>query len=154
MDILVRVVCDKRLAICYFILIHYLDATNIHYFQLNQNGIFHSKIPLRNLQFWFPIFFVLLSLGHATSTARATLKHNVVSRLRYFHFHFSSLTETLICASPPSISGAFHSSLSNSRIPSIFLFGYSEILFICFLKFGRKRRKFERKMARLLWKSL
>ena len=30
----------------------YLDATDIHYFQLNQNGIFHSKIPMRKpLQF-------------------------------------------------------------------------------------------------------
>lgn len=90
----------------------------------------------------FDLQFVLflLSLGHATSTAHETLKHNVVSRLLYFHFHFSSLKlwSALHLLQSQVL---FNSSLSNSRIPSIYLFGYWEIPGYMFVKIWKKNKK-------------
>jgi hypothetical protein len=56
-----------------------LDATDIHFFQLKQNEYSIQRFLMENV----------CNL-HATSTARATLKHNIIFS-RPLHFHFSPL---------------------------------------------------------------
>ena len=143
MNILVRVVCDKRIGICYFI----------------QRCHRYSLLPTKskwNIPFKDSSQKTPLSLGHATSTARATLKRNIASRLLYFRFHFSSMNLSAFDLCLASLILRCFSTLP-SRIHTFHRFiclVTGKFLVICLVKSGRKTRKFERKMARLLWKSL
>jgi hypothetical protein len=125
--------CDKRIGICYF----KLRCHRYSLLSAKTKRIFHSKIPHgKRLQF----------TPHRQHVQRKNTISSSPARFIYI-FHFFSLkfrrAFDLRALHLLQSQVLFNSSLSNSRILSIYLFGYWEIPSFLFFKF----RKFERKMA-------